>query len=144
MERNWPSFVTKDLGDTQEDDAEMHRRWEIYDRDMRVLIAKGGVHRDGDGWWVDEATGELIGPDPEIERPQTEGQWSAAKPLAEVLPDLAASIAVEIARRGRPKAETTKTPVTIRLDPDLVEHYKSTGKGWQSRMNDDLRKIAGL
>ncbi len=37
-----------------------------------------------------------------------------------------------------------KTPITIRLDPDIVEHYKATGKGWQSRMNDDLRKAAGL
>ncbi|TPW26659.1 BrnA antitoxin family protein, partial [Martelella alba] len=23
-------------------------------------------------------------------------------------------------------------------------HYKATGKGWQSRLNDDLRKAAGL
>ena len=67
MIRVWPSFVTKDL--SPDDDAEWQRRWEAYDRDMRALIAAGGVHQDEDGWWVDDATGELIGPDPEIERP---------------------------------------------------------------------------
>lgn len=64
--------------------------------------------------------------------------------MREALPDLAANIDREIAKRGRPKAEQTKQPVTIRLDPDIVDHYKATGKGWQSRMNDDLRKAAGL
>jgi uncharacterized protein (DUF4415 family) len=34
--------------------------------------------------------------------------------------------------------------VTIRLDQEVVNFYKSTGKGWQSRMNDDLRKAAGV
>ncbi len=67
------------------------------------------------------------------------------QPAREVLPP---SFFTELERarkaRGRPKAEQTKTPVTIRLDFDIVEHYRATGKGWQSRMNDDLRKAAGL
>ena len=74
----------------------------------------------------------------------TEEELQSAKPFRQVFPDLAASIDREIARRGRPPLATTKQPVTIRLDPDLVNHYKAKGKGWQSRMNDDLRKLAGL
>jgi uncharacterized protein (DUF4415 family) len=144
MANKWPSFVTKDLGNTPDDDAEMQRRWENYNREMKALIAAGGVHQDADGWWVDDKTGELIGPDPEIERPTTDDELRQAKPFREVFPDLAASIDRELAKRGRPKAEQTKQPVTIRLDPDIVDHYKATGKGWQSRMNDDLRKMAGL
>jgi uncharacterized protein (DUF4415 family) len=93
---------------------------------------------------VDDATGELIGPDPEIERPLTRDNFKNAKPFREVFFDLATSIDREVARRGRPKADQTKTPVTIRLDPDVVDHYKATGKGWQSRLNADLRKAAGL
>lgn len=73
----------------------------------------------------------------------TDEQIRNLKPLQEVLPDLAASIDREIAKRGRPKADVTKTPVTIRLDQDIVDRYKATGKGWQSRMNDDLRKAIG-
>lgn len=71
-DRKWPSFVTRDLGDSAEDDAEMLRRWEAYNKEMQALIAAGGVHQDEDGWWVDDATGELIGPDPEDERPRTD------------------------------------------------------------------------
>lgn len=85
----------------------------------------------------------MIASDPE--NPEwTEEEMANAKPFREVFPDLAASIDRELAKRGRPPLEKTKQSVTIRLDPDLVDHYKATGKGWQSRMNDDLRKAAGL
>lgn len=46
--------------------------------------------------------------------------------------------------RGRPKAAVTKTSVTLRLDPDVVESFRATGKGWQGRINAALRKAAGL
>lgn len=92
MTKNWPSFITTDLGTTEADDAEMHRRWKAYDREMKVIIASGIAHQDDDGWWVETATGELIGPDPEIERPRTAEEMVQAKPFAEALPDLAAAI----------------------------------------------------
>lgn len=60
--RKWPSFETWDIKDLPEFDEIMQKRWEIYDREMKALIAKGGVHEDEDGWWVDDATGELIAP----------------------------------------------------------------------------------
>lgn len=85
----------------------------------------------------------MIASDPDAPE-ASEEELAQAKPFRKAFPDLGKSIDREIARRGRPKAENTKTPVTIRLDPDLVEHYKATGKGWQSRINDDLRKSAGL
>ena len=43
--------------------------------------------------------------------------------------------------RGRP-AGSNKTLVHIRLDNDLLERFKATGAGWQTRMNDALRKAA--
>jgi len=92
MTSKWPSFVTKDLPDTDAGDAEMMRRWEAYDRDMQALIAAGGVHQDDDGWWVDDATGELIGPDPEIERPLTADELAQGRPFKEALPELYESI----------------------------------------------------
>ena len=45
MTDRWPSFVTADLGDSDEDDAEMMRRWEADNREMQALIARGGVIR---------------------------------------------------------------------------------------------------
>jgi uncharacterized protein (DUF4415 family) len=38
-------------------------------------------------------------------------------------------------RRGRPKSETPKVEVKIRLDAKLVEHLRGSGPGWQTRVN---------
>ncbi len=41
---------------------------------------------------------------------------------------------------GRPKAEVTKERITIRLSADVIEFFRSTGKGWQTRMDEALRE----
>lgn len=45
----------------------------------------------------------------------------------------------KLVRRGRPKAESTKQALTVRYDTEVVEAFKATGKGWQTRMNTALR-----
>ena len=47
-------------------------------------------------------------------------------------------------QRGRPLAAATKISTTIRLDPAVIAHFKAEGPGWQSRINEALRKAAGL
>lgn len=47
-------------------------------------------------------------------------------------------------QRGRPKAPVTKVSTTLRLDPEVIAHFKAEGPGWQSRINAALRKVAGL
>jgi uncharacterized protein (DUF4415 family) len=141
MTSKWPQFVTADLGDSESDLAEMQRRWSIYDREMKALIARGGVHQDEDGWWVEDRTGELIGPDPEIERPRNNEELARMVPFEEALPDLAESIR---RGRGRPPKESPKMQVTLRLDADVLERLRSSGKGWQGRVNDVLKKAVGL
>ena len=42
-------------------------------------------------------------------------------------------------RPGRPKAESPKVPVTMRVDADVLEAIKASGTGWQTRVNDLLR-----
>jgi uncharacterized protein (DUF4415 family) len=44
------------------------------------------------------------------------------------------------ALRGRPKSEKTKQLVSIRYSREVIEYFKSTGDGWQSRMDDVLLK----
>lgn len=46
--------------------------------------------------------------------------------------------------RGRPAAENPKQAVSLRLDQDVIAHYKKGGPGWQSRMNAALRRQAKL
>jgi uncharacterized protein (DUF4415 family) len=67
----------------------------------------------------------------------TEDDFAKAKPFAEVFPELAASI-----RRGRgPNKAPTKKLVSLRLSPQVVDAYKAKGPGWQSRIDEDLRRI---
>ena len=40
---------------------------------------------------------------------------------------------------GRPKSETKKLLVSVRYSPEVVSFFKSTGEGWQSRMDSVLR-----
>jgi len=43
-------------------------------------------------------------------------------------------------RVGRPKSENPKVSTTIRLDQDVLEGFRKTGPGWQSRINAALRE----
>lgn len=67
--------------------------------------------------------------------------------------ELAADTAADPAWRGIPKdwhkhakpglpfplPKGNKRQVTLRLDPDVLEHFKREGRGWQSRINAVLR-----
>ena len=46
--------------------------------------------------------------------------------------------------RGRPKSANPKEHVNMRLDRDVVAHFRAGGPGWQSRINAALRKAAKL
>jgi uncharacterized protein (DUF4415 family) len=46
--------------------------------------------------------------------------------------------------RGRPKSKSSKRPVSIRLDPEVLAHFRRSDPGWQSRINAALRKAAKL
>ena len=44
------------------------------------------------------------------------------------------------ALRGRPKLANPKQLVSVRYSPEVLEYFKSTGEGWQSRMDGVLRQ----
>ncbi|MCY4600074.1 MAG: BrnA antitoxin family protein [Acidobacteria bacterium] len=46
-------------------------------------------------------------------------------------------------RRGRPPSANPKVSTTIRLSRDVVEHFKSGGRGWQTRIDAALREWIG-
>jgi uncharacterized protein (DUF4415 family) len=74
----------------------------------------------------------------------TEEDFAKAKSIFEI-PELA-DLAELVRKGGRPRLPERyrKRRVTIMLDPDVIEHFKAGGKGWQTRMNAALRKAAGL
>jgi uncharacterized protein (DUF4415 family) len=53
------------------------------------------------------------------------------KPVRETHPDMPARV------RG-PQKTPTKIPVSIRLNPEVVDYFKSQGTGWQTRINEIL------
>jgi len=75
-----------------------------------------------------------------------------AKSLDDVKPELDeawfeeadAFVGTKLVRRGRPPSANPKRAVSLRLDADLIEWFKRTGRGWQTRINQELRKAAGL
>ena len=69
----------------------------------------------------------------------TKEDFARAKPLAE-FPELQAALEK---KGGRP-AGSNKEQIALRVDKDVVQHFRASGAGWQSRMNEALRKAAGL
>lgn len=67
----------------------------------------------------------------------TEADFAKARPFSEVFPNLSASI-----RKGRgPNKSPTKKLVSLRLSREVIDHFKLTGAGWQSRIDETLRKV---
>ncbi|MEJ7139233.1 BrnA antitoxin family protein [Amphibiibacter pelophylacis] len=57
--------------------------------------------------------------------PYTDAEWQAAKPLVRV---------------GRPPSDRPlKVSTTIRLSPEVIQHFRASGAGWQSRIDAVLK-----
>lgn len=54
----------------------------------------------------------------------TDEEWTKAKPAG---------------RAGRPLAAVTKERITIRLSRDVVETFRASGDGWQTRVDSALK-----
>ena len=68
--------------------------------------------------------------DPDAQ-PLTDDQLNAMIPMREYL--------ARKEKRGRPTSDSKKVLVSVRFSPEVITHFKSTGKGWQSRMDGVLR-----
>lgn len=79
-------------------------------------------------------------PNPEMidaENPEWTGEmFTAAKPFSAMPEQLKASLR---GQRGMQKAPT-KERITIRVSSEVTEYFRSTGKGWQTRLDDVLKE----
>jgi uncharacterized protein (DUF4415 family) len=77
---------------------------------------------------------------PDDENPEwTAEDWANARPGREVLPTAFVREVETEQRRGRgPQKAPTKRLVSVRLDVSVLERFRATGKGWQTRINDTL------
>ncbi|MCA0942952.1 BrnA antitoxin family protein [Yangia mangrovi] len=83
----------------------------------------------------------MIASDPDAPE-ATDAQLVQAKSFTEAFPALAEKMRKSAG--GRPKAANPKVAVSLRLDPEVVAHFKAEGPGWQTRINEALRHAAGL
>jgi len=78
---------------------------------------------------------------PDIDAPAlSEEQLAALRPAREVLGDAFMEAATKN-RGGRPRVENPKPTVTIRLDREVLDHLRASGKGWQTRASDALKAL---
>lgn len=80
---------------------------------------------------------------PDAENPEwTVKDFRRARPLADRLP----AETMEALRRYQgqrgPQKSPTKVLISLRVDRDVVEAYRATGAGWQTRANEALRMYA--
>jgi uncharacterized protein (DUF4415 family) len=78
-----------------------------------------------------DADMEVVSDNPEW----TAGDFAKAVPFDKAFPELAAGIR----RRGAQKAPK-KVSTTIRLSPEVIEHFRLTGEGWQARIDRALKE----
>lgn len=78
----------------------------------------------------------LIDEDGEV-RELTAEDMKLFKPTAEVVP---AKLYKAMSKRGRPRKDQPKVSTTVRLDSEVLDYFRATGKGWQTRLNEVLRE----
>jgi uncharacterized protein (DUF4415 family) len=93
-----------------------------YDRGYKLTGSKTAVDDPDNPFW-------------------TKKDFAKAKRPEDVLP---AAVLAQFPKHRGPQKAPTKVPVSIRLSSDVLGHFKRKGKGWQTRIDDALRKVAGL
>ena len=85
-------------------------------------------------------------PEPNLTDPDnpawTEADFARALGPEHLPPEVLAAFPNTAKRLGRPPAapEVKKAEVKLRLDPDVLAAWRASGPGWQTRMNEALRK----
>ncbi|MBF0750885.1 MULTISPECIES: BrnA antitoxin family protein [unclassified Pasteurella] len=89
----------------------------------------------------------LINADGEV-RELTEADFALAKPLVEVMPPefmaMVKNHQKEMEQQGKIRAgrgkqkAPTKQSITLRLSPEVIQAFRATGQGWQTRINEVL------
>ncbi|NGP18063.1 BrnA antitoxin family protein [Devosia aurantiaca] len=71
----------------------------------------------------------------------TEADFARAKPAHDVLPE---EVLKSFPKTRGVQRLPKKIPVSIRLSPEVIERFKAQGPGWQTRIDEILKKAVGL
>jgi uncharacterized protein (DUF4415 family) len=71
----------------------------------------------------------------------TKEEIASLRPAREVMPpELFEALTKRNPGQRGPQKAPTKAFISLRIDQDILERFKADGPGWQSRINDALRK----
>ena len=70
--------------------------------------------------------------------PLTDEQLARMRPAREVFPDIDK---FPKPRSRGPQKTPTKVQTTLRLDREILDHFRHGGRGWQTRVNEELRRV---
>ena len=91
--------------------------------------------RKTDGPAFSQADWDEVSDNPDL----TDAELAALRPASELPPDIYAALPRN--RGGRPRAASPKVQLTLRIDRRVLDAYKATGPGWQTRMHDVLARV---
>jgi uncharacterized protein (DUF4415 family) len=74
-------------------------------------------------------------------RELTSADFAHAKPFSGLPKRLQAKLR-KVGQRG-PQIAPTKKLVSLRLSANVLAHYKATGRGWQTRIDETLKRAVG-
>lgn len=67
----------------------------------------------------------------------------AMRPAAEILPpELLAVLPKRKPGQRGPQRTPVKKKISLRVDAEVLAYYRATGPGWQTRVNEALKKAA--
>ncbi len=131
--------ITLTLADTRRDYGE--RRWQSYGLLDGRLVMVVWTERGEDRHVMSMRNAMSAS------KPSSESSWvdpdDAPEWTTEMFDRAELRIGEKIIRRGRPPG-SAKAQVSLRLDQDVIAAFRAQGPGWQSRMNEALRKAAGV
>ena len=81
----------------------------------------------------------LIDEDGEV-RELTLADIRRMQPIREVMPELIEAVEQHRMKLGRPRSESPKVHIGFRLSADLVERIRASGRGYNARVEEALRK----
>lgn len=68
--------------------------------------------------------------------PLTDEAWTEMRPADEIIPDI-------VRRQRGPGRKPAKVQIALRLESEVVDAWRKTGAGWQSRMGEALKRAVG-
>jgi len=78
--------------------------------------------------------------EPSPHTPLTQEEWDNMGPVMHGLDKLPEAAQKAFRKRGRPFSDNPKKLVSLRVDADVLDAFKNTGTGWQTRINQVLKE----